>query len=257
MDIKTLGYNFPHQKGEFCLKRICDFYSVCCFSTPFLYLKDDELIKGNAGDILINPPGVYVYHGPRDDAEEGFINDWFQIVGDDFDELLKKFPLPLNTAFSIGKKDFLRKYAIKLSNEVNGNVTGRKELINCHITEMIIDIYRNYTKANNEDNKIDSIKAVHNEITLNPEKNWSLDEMAKLSGYSVSRFSELYKEYFGLSPINSVIYERIEMAKRLLLSGQASVLSVSEACGFSTVNYFSKCFKNITGCSPTAYRYSK
>lgn len=98
---------------------------------------------------------------------------------------------------------------------------------------------------------------MHNEITLNPEKNWSLDEMAKLSGYSVSRFSELYKGYFGLSPINSVIYERIEMAKRLLLSGQASVLSVSEACGFSTVNYFSKCFKNLTGCSPTAYRYSK
>lgn len=257
MNIKTLGYDFPHKKGEFCKKRICDFYSVCCFSTPFLYLKDGELIKGKAGDILINPPGVMVYHGPEDNAEKGFVNDWFQIIGEDFKELLEKFPLPLNIAFSVSKKDFLRKYAVKITRELSYDFEGKEQLITCYITEMIIDIYRNLKNQRKETEKISNIINVHNEIALNPARNWTLKEMTSLSGYSVSRFCELYKKTYGISPVNAVIYERIEMAKKLLISGQASVLVVSEACGFSTVNYFSKCFKNLTGYTPSSYRNRK
>ncbi len=257
INIKNFGYDFSHQKGEFCLKRIWDFYSVCCFSTPFLYLKDGELIKGEAGDILINTPGTVVYHGPREDAEEGFVNDWLQITGEDFEELLNKFPLPMNTAFSIGKRDFLRKYAVKISREATGNFVGKDILISNYITEMIIDIYRNVNAPEYTAAKINSIINLHNEIMLNPTKNWTLTEITEKSNYSVSRLCELYKKTYGMSPINHVMYERIEMAKRLLSSGQASVRLVSESCGFSTVNYFSKCFKNFTGITPSSYRNKK
>lgn len=257
MNIKNFGYDFPHQKGEFSLKRVWDFYSVCCFSTPFLYLKDGELLKGEAGDILINPPGTVVYHGPREEAEEGFVNDWLQIAGEDFKELLEAYPLPLNVAFSVGKKDFLRKYAVKISREASCDFEGKNQLITCYITEMIIDIYRNYHRPKEQNNKATSIINIHNEIVLNPSKNWTLKEMTDLSGYSTSRFCELYKKTYGISPVNAVISERVEMAKRLLDSGQASVQLVSESCGFSTVNYFSKWFKNITGYTPTAYRSRK
>lgn len=254
MEVLSLGYNFSHAKGEFCRKRVCGFYSVCCFSTPFLYLKNGKLIKGEVGDILINTPDVIVYHGPTDEADEGFVNDWFQIVGEDFEELLSKYPLPLNVAFGVGKNDFFRKYAVKIAKEIKTKTYGYNNLISCYITEMIVKLYRTYNDVNLQSDYIDSIVNIHNEILLKPELNWTLEKMSKASGYSVSRFCELYKATYNISPINDVINERIEMAKRLLISGQASVLSISEACGFSTVNYFSKCFKKAAGCAPSEYR---
>jgi AraC-like DNA-binding protein len=194
-----------------------------------------------------------VYHGPLENAKEGFVNDWFQIIGDDFAQLLSKYPLPLNEAFSIGKNDFFRKYAIKISNEIKTDAVGRKELVTAYITEMIIKVYRIYKSVNLQSESIEAIVKIRNKIALNPERDWRLKSMAESSGYSVSRFCELYKDTYNISPVNDVIYERIEMAKRLLISGQASVASVSEACGFSTVNYFSKCFKKIVGCTPNQY----
>lgn len=58
---------------------------------------------------------------------------------------------------------------------------------------------------------------------------------------------------YGTSPINDVITVQIELAKRLLCSGQTTVSAVANACGFSTVNYFSNCFKKVTGQSPAEY----
>lgn len=253
MKLKNLGVNFTHRKGEFCYKSTNPFYTVCCFSTPFLYLCNGKLCEGEKGDILINSPGHTVYHGPRTDSDEGFVNDWFQIEGDDFTALLRKYQLPLNIAFSVGESYFFRKYANRLLSEYNSEKVGADDIIDCQITQMIIDTHRVYTKENSSDEPYPYIALVRRKIIKNPAKNWTLNDMTEMCGYSTSRFSELYSKLYGTSPMNDVINQRILLAKRLLESGQASVSYVAEACGFNTINYFSKCFKNSTGYSPTKY----
>ncbi len=253
MKLKNLGADFTHRKGEFCFKTKFPFYTVCCFSTPFLYLRDGNLCEGEKGDILINTPDHIVYHGPRSDSEVGFVNDWFQIDGDDFYQLLQKYPLPLNIAFSVGEGYFFRKYANRILSEYNSKKSGADDMISCLITQMIIATHRAYTKENSYDEPYSDIAAVRRKIIKNPERAWTLKEMTALCGYSVSRFSELYSKLYGISPMNDVINQRITLAKRLLLSGQASVSYVAEACGFNTINYFSKYFKKATGYSPSEY----
>ena len=117
MELKILGVDFPHKKGEFCHKTKYPFYTICCFSTPFLYLYNGVLCEGEVGDILINTPDQIVYHGPREDSNEGFVNDWMHISGDDFAKLLEKYPLPLNVAFNVGEGFFLRKFVNRLISE--------------------------------------------------------------------------------------------------------------------------------------------
>ena len=77
--------------------------------------------------------------------------------------------------------------------------------------------------------------------------------MARLSGYSNSRFSALYRERYGISPTADLISFRIEEAKLLLLYGTHSVSEVAEAVGFSSLYYFSRYFKEKVGMSPTEY----
>lgn len=253
MKLKMVAVNFPHKKGEFCHKTRHPHYTICCFVTPFLYLYNGKLVKGEIGDIVINTPNEIVYHGPRSDSDEGFVNDWMYIEDDDLAELLEKYPVPLNVAFNIGMVPFLKKCFNDLVLEYNSEISGRSDMIKSIITQMVITMHRAYRKQNFQAENYYLIQSVRRAIIKNPERNWSLKMMSEMSGYSVSRFSELYHKLYNISPINDVIAHRISLAKALLLSGQASISYVATACGFKTINYFSKFFKVSTGYSPSEY----
>ena len=253
MQLKMMGMDYRHKQGEFCKKLVFKHYTVCCFATPFVYLRENRLCKGDKWQILINTPNSTVYHGPQANAESSFVNDWFYIAGEDFGILLEKYPLPLNRAFSVGQSYFLRKFGNRLSTEFGIQEAGASDIINCIFTEMVIELHRAYNKTVDAQAPSDAVCAIKQRILLDPQKRWTLEEMSLLSGYSVSRFCELYRKMYGISPINDVIRARIELAKKLLYSGQATVSMVAEACGFSTINYFSNCFKRVTGQSPAEY----
>lgn len=253
MELTAFGIDFNHAKGEFAKKIIPPHYTVCLFLTPFLYEKDGRLCEGNTGDILINTPGHIVYHGPRKDMKEGFRNDWFYISGSELGDLLKSYPLPLNTAFHLTDSSFFREYAKRIAFEFHERLVGNDKKIECIITEMLIDTHRKYTQSIGESKKLDGINAAHLAVIREPQREWKLADMARYGGYSTSRFSELFVERYGISPINFVLRTRIELAKKLLSSGQANVSRVAELCGFNTVNYFSKYFKSATGTTPSEY----
>lgn len=253
MEIKMMGIDFEHPKGKFCPKVIRNYYTVCCFSTPFSYYNGGEYVNGKSGDIIIHTPGVTVHQGPAPNMDKGFVNDWFHIDGEDFTRLLEKFPLPLNVAFSVNEENFFRKYATIIQNELSSNEVGTKEIIDATIIQMIIDTHRAFLRVNEKKGKNSGIKAVRNKILSNAEKDWTVKEMAALSGYGVSRFCELYQKNYGVSPMQDVLNGRINLAKKLLASGQVTVAYAAQNCGFNSINYFSKYFKKVTGCSPREY----
>ncbi len=253
MELKNIGIDFPHKKGEFTQKMKNSYYTLCCFSTPFLYMCDGQMLEGEAGDILLNTPNTIVFHGPRENSNSGFVNDWLHIEGDDFSRLINKYPIPLNVSFNVGESYFLRKFFNKLMSEYVSKNIGYTDIINTTVTDMVIKIHRAYQKLYSFDDSIKDIAIVRRDIIKNPSKNWTLNELTKLSGYSPSRFCELYKKIYQISPMNDVINQRIILAKRLLESGQASVSYVAQTCGYNTINYFSKQFKEHTGYSPSEY----
>ena len=51
-----------------------------------------------------------------------------------------------------------------------------------------------------------------------------------------------------------LLRQRIDKAKRLLLTTQMSIQDISEQVGFSNVNIFIRSFKNAMGMTPTAFR---
>lgn len=114
-------------------------------------------------------------------------------------------------------------------------------------------MHRAYHKHSLPDENYHEIAPVRRAILKNPADDWSLRKMSATSGYSVSRFRELYHKLYRISPINDVIRQRISLAETLLLSGQASISYVATACGFNTLNYFSKVFKTTTGYTPSQY----
>lgn len=253
MKVLYYGIDYPHEKGEWAERQVFDYYCVCCFSTPFLYEVSGRFEKGDVGDILVMEPGKVVYHGPRHNSTEGFVNDWMYIYGFEFEELLSRYPVPLNTAFSVGRPTFLRKYIEKIKKEQTLRALGFEEKCDCILSEMVIDLCRTYRKNLTIRSPYDRLEEVRDEIMQAPQKQWSLEELAAISGYSPSRFSAIYKEKYGTSAKQDIIDMRIEKATQMLKYSNRSVGEIAETCGFGTIYYFSKYFKKAKGVTPTEF----
>ncbi|MFB9325568.1 helix-turn-helix transcriptional regulator [Paenibacillus aurantiacus] len=62
------------------------------------------------------------------------------------------------------------------------------------------------------------------------------------------------KETYRCTPMDYLLYYRIERAKLLLLKTELPVSAVAEAVGFNQTPYFSVCFKQQTGLPPLQFR---
>ena len=82
----------------------------------------------------------------------------------------------------------------------------------------------------------------------------SMQTVARAMNYSDAYFCKLFKQCFE---VNFSVYlneYRIARAKELLQSTRLNVREVSNACGYSDSNYFTRVFKRITGKTPSEYR---
>lgn len=89
-------------------------------------------------------------------------------------------------------------------------------------------------------------------------KNYAKDlNMAMVSNHismNYSCFSQLFKEYTGMSFVNYMKEIRISKAKELLATTSKKVAEIGYAVGYENEKHFMKVFKGVTGISPTEYR---
>jgi AraC family transcriptional regulator, arabinose operon regulatory protein len=88
-------------------------------------------------------------------------------------------------------------------------------------------------------------------------ENISLSDLSKHYNYSVSRFSNLFKQKTGYAPIDYFLQMKMQKACQQLDFTHQSVKEISFNMGFDDPYYFSKRFKNIIGVSPKQYRTMK
>lgn len=67
----------------------------------------------------------------------------------------------------------------------------------------------------------------------------------------------LFKKHTGMTIVDFIIEQRIDLAKRLIITQDTPLFDISESCGFKDYNYFSKTFKKLTGTTATNYRKLK
>jgi len=96
-----------------------------------------------------------------------------------------------------------------------------------------------------------------NYIEMNLDRNLRAKELSDLVGYSVTYFTRRFREETGFGISDYVKAARVERAKILLETTQSSVQDISDKLGFTTRNYFTKCFRDVTGMTPVEYRGKK
>ncbi|BFT70336.1 helix-turn-helix domain-containing protein [Paenibacillus sp. P36] len=85
----------------------------------------------------------------------------------------------------------------------------------------------------------------------------SLADMAARANLSISRFSMVFKQRYGISPHQYLMNMRVNHAKELLTHTDLSQESIASYCGFADLHHFSKTFKKRTGLTPGELKKSK
>lgn len=85
-------------------------------------------------------------------------------------------------------------------------------------------------------------------------ENLTLDQLARLAHVNKYYLSHSFRREFGTSPISYLISRRIEESRFLLRETDHTLSLIAEILGFSSLSYFSQCFRRVEGISPTEYR---
>ena len=82
----------------------------------------------------------------------------------------------------------------------------------------------------------------------------SVDDVARLMGMSRSVYFKKIKALTGIGPNDYFKSLRLQRAAELLDAGEMSITEISYSIGIADSHYFSKCFKQKFGVTPTEYR---
>jgi two-component system response regulator YesN len=127
------------------------------------------------------------------------------------------------------------------------------------ISDVEIYIYELYlsllfTKQNGKAGYSHIVKMCNDFIEREYERNIGLAEAAEYAGVSNSYLSFIFKQETGVNFNAALAQYRIEKAKKLLAKTSLKIYQVAEKVGFSNPYYFSKVFREISGCTCKEYR---
>lgn len=126
------------------------------------------------------------------------------------------------------------------------------------VTELSMEIMDTYIRLVHEARQTEGISAqvrdCRDHISLHPEENPDISQLAARYGYTPYYFSKKFKQETGLTLRAFVTQKKVERAKELLTSTPLSTADISELLGFNSQSYFGSVFKAATGITPGAYR---
>jgi len=106
--------------------------------------------------------------------------------------------------------------------------------------------------SQNPNGKRQALYSALNYMEKNTQRNITIHEISRVSGYSVSQFSRMIKSYTGMSFVDYFNNLRINKVCREINKGK-SIASSAYENGFSTLSTFNRAFKKSKGLSPTKW----
>ncbi len=132
---------------------------------------------------------------------------------------------------------------------------GHELLLRAQLLELIVTIARaEHSTEHDPDRYRARLERTLNMIHERYGEALSLAVLAKHAGMSISRFSCVFRETLGTSPLDYVAATRMREARRRLRSPGQSISEVAYAVGFQDSNYFSRAFRQHHGMSPREFR---
>ena len=124
--------------------------------------------------------------------------------------------------------------------------------------QLLLSILTSAIKRSEEERGIDrqmtSITQIADLIRQNPDKPFTVCELARKAGLSQTHFINLFRRKTGLPPVKFQIECRIQRSKELLLEPGRTISDIALQLGFNSHQHFTDTFSRIVGIPPIRWR---
>jgi AraC-like DNA-binding protein len=252
--------------------------------TCYIVMPGEEIIKMNVGDFVFiphgsshiicskpgtpaMPSGYYVKMREKQSLFEGDEEETVLIGGHfEFSSATQHpFLTSLPQIIQVDKSNvelnlWMQNIASFMNEEVCSEGLGSKVLLSRLAEILFILIIRSYlTRADIaggflmalKDERISSsLKVMHEQ----PDKAWTLDQLASAAGMSRSLYAKEFKRLAGDTPLGYLTDWRMLKAKEFLLDSRKNVSEVAGDVGYQSEAAFTRIFKSKVGQTPAGYR---
>ena len=150
----------------------------------------------------------------------------------------------------------LEKYLHKIYLHFKECISTKEALLNNYIVNILTELLVSKDTLNSEHVPASIIEDTIAYISEHLTEPLSLKTLSRQASLSPFYFSRLFKKETGFSPHSYVIAVRVNNAKFLLKSSDATIKDICFSTGFSNESNFCTTFKKVTGSTPSEYRLS-
>ncbi len=147
-----------------------------------------------------------------------------------------------------------------LRREAEGKTRGYRHRVRSLCTDLIVAVSRKGAEGEGEGAASSGTSSGHIVVAAKEyvlkhlERDLTLGEIAWHVGKGEEHLARVFKRETGRSVFDYVRESRVNRAQTYLLDPALSLTEIAERCGFNSLSFFSRTFRQLTGMSPSAYR---
>lgn len=210
-----------------------------------------------AGTVILLYPGVWHRYKPIENT--GWEEYWIGFSGSYTQYLLEQECFnPQNPIIQIGfNEEFLAAFE-RLLEVVENRDAAHQKLASFLLIQLLGIIYTSVLYANRhisrKERVIAEVKKGINEIWY---QNIDFEHLADQFNVSYAWLRKAFKEQTGTSLNQYHLGLKLRKAESMIHGSNHSLAEISALCGFESVHYFSRIFKQKTGLNPSTFRLQR
>lgn len=215
------------------------------------FLLDGKRVRVEKNQIVIYRPKEYQWYRYRGDSKT--IVYWIHFSGYMAGELLQKYRLtesliPLKKEFPMFEST-VNRLITELRNEF------RTDICPAIFQTMLVKL-ANFLSEQSDltAESAGKLERIKNMMEQSISGDIAIKDYADEFGCSEVHFIRLFKEHYGVTPLQFNRNKRIEKAMHLLESTELPIKDIALSTGFENAYYFSRMFKKITTVTPSEFR---
>ncbi|WP_164545757.1 AraC family transcriptional regulator [Paenibacillus albus] len=226
---------------------------------------DGELYETKAGDVFCTKP--YEPHSGRYNviepcrfwaiilqapyiSERGSARRWMELRQADIELIHDRLNL-LPRVISVGSKPMTPFHQLSEAfrqSDLLTSLAGRVAVMD------FLLILLQSEKLPSKDNSMDKMATLTKELEQQLDRVPTIAEMARMLGFSVQYFHQLFQKYTHLTPRAYMERLRVKEACRRLTESDATITQIALELGFATSQHFATVFRRHIGKTPTQWR---
>lgn len=156
--------------------------------------------------------------------------------------------------------DALRKLGELLMSEAHQRTVGRQALLNKLSDALFVLVLRHHIAHAETPHGLIAgladprLRRVLGALHRDPQKDWSLEGMARLALMSRTAFAQRFASLVGQTPVSYLTHHRMMVAQRWLRDEFCAVKDIAGRLGYDTEAAFRRAFKRVHGVGPGQLR---